>query len=622
MPPAEAVGGAEAVPGAKPPTVAVGGAGVAVGVPVAAPGEGVPAGEAAGVPLPPAEGAAELEGAPLSLAVGVLPAEGVSEAVGEVVGAAGVALGGSEGLPDGEERAEGVGSAVGVACGEGEGSAEAAGEPLLPALADTAAEVECVEEGFEEREGALLREGEGEKEADLEGGAERLLEAVPLGPGVCEGLRGGEALAGSVAPTEAEGSGEADTEGEGETRAVAEAEPGAEGDACGVAVPSAEGEGEPVAAAVREGGAVSVGDKEAEAEPPAPAGGEGEGEGEADGDTPRLAAPEGLSPLVACALPLPEAQGVGGRVGVGVAEAQRVGASEGEGALEVVPWPPGEAEPLAVGAGEREAEGLPDAERLGGGEGEGSPPVPEGGGEPLREPRPLPLGALDADVQGVPEGVFGAEAEGEAQVEEEGARLEGVALPLGAPLPNALWLASALRDAEPVPVWETPTADGGGVSEAIRAEAEVAALAAALGVAPKEVESQAERVEDGEGMEGKAVPVTEGEPEGGGEALSCDGEGGAEGVAHREAAAVAVVAEEEEGVGLPLREAAGEAEAEALPAEEREGPGDLVGSAPEGVGEPVVAREDEGDALPGAVTVGMPGEAVGGAVGDALPEAP
>lgn len=59
VPPAEAVGGAEAVPGAKPPAVAVGGAGVAVGVPVAAPAEGVPAEEAAGVPLAPAEGAVE-----------------------------------------------------------------------------------------------------------------------------------------------------------------------------------------------------------------------------------------------------------------------------------------------------------------------------------------------------------------------------------------------------------------------------------------------------------------------------------------------------------------------------------------------------------------------------------
>lgn len=247
------------------------------------------------------------------MAVEVLPAEGDSEAVGEAVGAPCVALGGSERLPDGEERAEGVGSAVGVACGEGEGNAEAAGEPLPPTLADTDAELERVGEGCEERVGALLREEDGEKEADLEGGAERLLEAVPQGQGVCEGLRGGEALAGSVAPTEAEGSGEADTEGDGETRAVAEAEPGApEGDARGVAVPSAEGEGEPVAEAVREGGAESVGDGEAEPVPPAPPGGEGEDEGETDGDTSQLAAAEGLSPAVPRALPLPEAQGVGG----------------------------------------------------------------------------------------------------------------------------------------------------------------------------------------------------------------------------------------------------------------------------------------------------------------------
>lgn len=155
-----------------------------------------------------------------------------------------------------------------------------------------------------------------------------------------------------------------------------------------------------------------------------------------------------------------------------------------------------------MGAGEREVEGLPDAERLGGGEGEGAPPVLEGGGEPLRELRPLPLGVLDADAQGVPEGVFWMEAEGEAQEEAVGARWEGEALPLGAPLPAALWLASALREAEPVPVWETPTADGRGVSDATRGEAVAAAVAATLGVAPIEVESQAERVEDGEGMEG------------------------------------------------------------------------------------------------------------------------
>ena len=74
--------------------------------------------------------------------MGVLPAEGESQAVGEVVGAAGVALGGSEGLPDGEEHAEGVGSAVGVACGEGEDSEEAAGEPLLPTLEETTTEGE------------------------------------------------------------------------------------------------------------------------------------------------------------------------------------------------------------------------------------------------------------------------------------------------------------------------------------------------------------------------------------------------------------------------------------------------------------------------------------------------
>lgn len=184
-------------------------------------------------------------------------------------------------------------------------------------------------------------------------------------------------------------------------------------------------------------------------------------------------------------------------------------------------------------------------------------------------------------------------------------------------LPRADTLTTVLRDIEGVAEKEASSAEGRGDKDPSGVGVS-ATVASPVDEPDAEAVLAALRVEEGDGMEGTAVPDKEGEPEGEAEYVSGDAEGGWDRVPVRVGSAEALPALEAEGETVPLRDTAEEEETDALPEAEREAAGERVGSAPDGVAEPEAAREPDPEALPTNDAEGALGEAVESAEGKLL----
>ncbi len=602
------------------PGETVGGTTVPVGEPLSAPGVAVGGTVTCGEVLAGGEGASLREalpqGAPLGVGAGV--GEPVGEGGGE--GDAGAPLGEGGAVAGAEAEAGGVCGAVALPpVGEGEGGAEGGAEGDAAALPEGAGVAPDEGEGAPLPDGPPLREALTLPEALPLRRAERLSEELRAGEREDDGVRGEEADAEAQGGGEGERSGEPDAEAEGVPRCEAEAEPPAGAPLDGVAhalplPPCADAEVLAVGDAACEGGGVGVAAADVE-------GASGEvldeplraREGEA------LPLPAGVG-VAAPSEALCDADAVAHAVAPrgdadALCDAQDVGAPLRVPPSLGLPPPPrsrDEALPEGEGAGDADSRALRELLLLSRGEALGAPPLGVGGaGEALPErlsarvagalPVPPPAGEpLAPPTVGVGVAQGAAEAEGAG-----GDALAEAVLPPALPL--ALPLGVALRVSVGVAEKEMPTAEGGAVSEGAPPLPLGGSVASGDAEVPAEAVSSADSVEEGEGMEGKAVAETEAQPLGEALGESQDAVGAGEAEGEPEGVPVGEVAAEGESTGEALREAAGEPLEERLPVAVRDAPPERLAAAAEGEGDRE-APPGEGDS--DAVTRG---DAVGGA---------